>query len=432
MTSQRRLRLPAIGVAAIAAATLMTSCSAAGNTGASGGEAKQLTVMSQFTPSDHAGKAWEAAVKGFTAKTGIKIKSVTVGAQEIFTSYETSVLSGKEADIVFANLYDKALTWTDSGATVPVNDYLKKWGIKDTINPAALADWTDSKGRLQGIPYEGFTWPVWYNKALLKQAGIDTVPTTYKDLIADATKLKTAGVTPVAIGGNDWSGEKFFLQLVTSTMKKKDAKEVMSKGGFCASNSAMNGIEQFLELSKAGVFPQNAEGLTSDNMYASFIQKKAAIMPAGSWEFSAMPKDLVPNIELGGFPLPEGSTFSKPTAYQAFTSTGMWLSPNGVKKADAVKKFVKYMYSPKILKSFVTDAGNVPVTKVDNLDSALADQPLLLDSIKNLPSKVDYAVFPDFYIPGAKTQAITTAISTAFASGATAKAVCASLDAAYN
>jgi len=200
-------------------------------------------------------------------------------------------------------------------------------------------------------------------------------------------------------------------------------------GGYCASSDAKKGIDLFLKLSKAGVFSKDAQGLVQDNMVADFYQAKAAMMPQGSWSFSATPADVVPGVVLGGFPISSDSTYKKPLAYQGFTAAGIWLTKNGNKRISDFESFTKFMYTSPIATSFVASAGDVPV--VDVASSALSKQPLLVQALDTTPKNVDYAVFPDFYIPGAKTNALITAISAAYAPGATTSDVCASLDAVY-
>ncbi|WP_172582167.1 ABC transporter substrate-binding protein [Subtercola boreus] len=388
--------------------------------------------MSDFAPSDVRGPAFATALAGFTAKTGIKVKTVFAGSTEIFQAYETSVLAKQEPDVLIVNLYDKALTWTDSGATLPVTDYVKQWGLDKSINPAALADWTDSQGRVQALPYTGFTWPVWYNTATLAKAGITTIPKTTDDLIAAAAKLRAVGIAPVAIGGSDWSGEKFLEQIIQTTTKPDDTKSLMAKGGYCADPDAMKGIDNFVKMRDAGVFIDDAQGLTADNMYASFLQGQAAIMPAGSWAFPQATADQIPNITLGGFPLPANSTFDKPVAYQGFTASGFWLTANGSKRLADWKSFVDYMYQPDVAATFVASAGDVPVVQIPNLDTTLASQPLLASALTKTPDTVDYGVFPDFFVPGAKTAALTNATASAFAPETSSSAICAALDSVYN
>ena len=378
------------------------------------------------------GKAFAADLAGFTKKTGIKVHAISVGPDELQSAYEASVLAKKEPDVVITNLYDKSLNWLNTGAALPVTKYLNDWGLKKAIVPAALADWTDSKGQLQAFPFTGFTWPVWYNTAVLKAAGVDAVPTTFAQLTDAAKKLRAAGKIPMAIGGSDWSGEKVFFQILETAMSSSDAKKVMSQGGYCASKPAMKGIQGFVQLRNAGLFPDNAQGLTSGNEDASFQQGGAAILSDGSWSFPSMPASVTANVKLGGFPLPAGSPHSKPIAFQAFTDNGIWLTPNGNKRLKDFEAFTKFMLTPSVGKGVLTAGGALPTVTVQNAGAAVQSQsPLLSSAVTTLPKSVEYGPYPDASVPGPKTQPITSAISQAYTSGTSASAICAALDAAY-
>jgi ABC-type glycerol-3-phosphate transport system substrate-binding protein len=67
------------------------------------------------------------------------------------------------------------------------------WG--DTFSPAAL-DAMSYKGKIYGAPFQATEVVLWYNKALLAKAGVDTKSLESWDGLLDATKmLKAAGVT---------------------------------------------------------------------------------------------------------------------------------------------------------------------------------------------------------------------------------------------
>lgn len=72
--------------------------------------------------------------------------------------------------------------------------------IKPYISPEVLADYSESAiegvtagDEMVAMPWFGNTYAVYYNKALLKQAGIETLPTTWEELIADAYKISALG-----------------------------------------------------------------------------------------------------------------------------------------------------------------------------------------------------------------------------------------------
>ncbi len=284
-------------------------------------------------------------------------------------------------------------------------------------------------GDVQGFPYEGYQWPVWYNTALFDQAGVD-IPTTTDELIDAAAALRAAGVQPFAIGGNDWSGQKLLLQIAQSYLSPDDAKEIFTNGGWCASDDAMKGIDLFVELRDAGVFIDDVEGLEASSMAAAFDTGAAAMMSAGSWELANVPAEMAGDVLFGGFPVPSGSEYTKPTAYQG-TANGFWISTKGTEKIDAIKQFIQYLYSPEVAAKFVNEAQIITALETDPALLSGDLNPLLAQITSELPSTVEYAVHPDKYVPGTITEQLIRQTAVSFGDGVDSAAVCAALDSVY-
>lgn len=407
--------------------TATGSGAGAASASANGIAGTQIDVLSLWAKGSPEGDALRRATDAFAAKTGAVVKIVDAG-ENLVDVYETSVAAGKEADVIFVNLAEKSTGWTKSGAAVPVGDYLTQWGLKDKVKPEAIAQWT-TDGKVSGFPYSGFVWPVWFNKDLLTKAGVDKIPTTTDDLIAAAKKLKESGASEaISIGGNDWSGNKLFLQIIQSYANADAFKGVLAKGSYCADADVKKGVDLFVQLRDAGVFVKDAQGFTADTMNTTFYTKKAAIMPAGSWAFAKTPPDVSATTELSGFPIPAGSRFTKPTAYNGYTGVGIFLSPNGIKKLDAVKAYVQAMYAKEVLADFVSTANLVPAATVSG---ATNKDPLLTQAVSALGDKVEYAVMPDTYIPPKVADKLIKASSQAFTPGVDAGAICSAVDKAY-
>ena len=328
------------------------------------------------------------------------------------------------------NLAEKTTQWVKNGAAEPVGDYLDQWGLRDRVRPQALKEWTNANGKIQGFPYSGFSWPVWYDTDLLKKAGIDAPPTTVDELIADSAKLRDAKIGSMVVGGNDWSGQKLFMQIIQQYLAPEDAQQLFIKGGYCANPGAMKGIDLFVRLRDGGVFVKDVQGFTADLMNSAYYNRDAAIMSAGSWAFGSTPAKVAASTVLGGFPVPNGGSYSKPTAMHGYTGTGIFVSPNGKKKIGAVEAFVKEMYDPTTVQEFVSEAGTVPALVTEG--KAKASSPLLQQAVTQLDERVTYAVMPDTAIPGNKADAVIRATSAAYASEQDAQKICSGLDAAYN
>jgi multiple sugar transport system substrate-binding protein len=422
-----RLGRLGLGVAGIVALALTAACSGSGASSA-GPDDKTITLHTNWTTGGQQSVALKAAIKDFTAQTGITVKVLENG-DDLNQVYETSLLAGDEADVLLVGLLEKQLDWVKNGAAAPAEDYVGSWGLTDKIPASALDEWKDGQGHLRAFPYAGFTWPWWYNKALFDKYGI-AIPTTVDQLIAATQKLRAAGVGPVAIGGNDWSGQKIFLQVLESYLSADEAKKIFANGGTCTNADAMKGIDLFVKLRDAGVFVDGVEGLTADQASAMYTSGKAAIAPIGSWSYLSAPASIAQTTVLGGLPTTPGGTYTKPTAYQGSTSAGWWISPNGKKKLANVEKLIKFMYQPDVLNKMVS-VGGVVLSTAAKVDTSQVSSPLLAQSFTDLPAAVDFPVMPDLYVPANVGNPMYRATSIAFTKGNDAKKICSTVDAVY-
>jgi multiple sugar transport system substrate-binding protein len=409
-------------------ASFLASCQSSANTG---NQEVTLTIQHGWSKSTPVGQLFQNLLDQFhKANPSISFKQTIVTGTDDTQKYETAVLAGEEPDIVLLNLVSDTLNWLQQGATVDVTQYLKDWGLESRILPQAVQQWTNSKGQVQGFPFDGFKWPVWYNTALLQKAGVTQPPATIDELLDATKKLRAIGSAPITIGGSDWTGNKLFFQVMESYLTDDQIKPLFQNGNYCSNPNAVKGIDLFLKLRDAGVFVDSAAGLNSDQMTSLFNTQKAAIMSSGSWAISATPTELTSNIYLSGLPIPADSVQQKPTAYQGYTSTGIWISPNGVKQIEAVRKFVQFMYQPSTISQFIEKASMTPAVQTDA--SALKNtNSLLQQATSQLDSRVSYVLLPDLYVPGSVLNKLQNATSQAFIAGKTTSQICSALQTAY-
>ena len=416
--------------AAVAAglAFSLVGCTAAEDAGS----ADSINVLSLYKKTGDVPEAAaiNLAIDNFTAATGIQVNFTEAG-ENLGEEYEATVLAGEAADVIIVNLFDKSSGWVENGAAIPVNDLLAEWGLDTVIKEAAVKDWTNKDGDVQGFAYQGFTWPVWYNTDLLEEAGVAGVPKTSDELIAASEKLRAAGIGPMVVGGSDWSGNKLFLQIIQSFMPSEEAAEVFTNGGYCASPNAMKGIDEFVKLRDGGVFVDGVEGYTADLMNAAYYEGDAAIMAAGSWAMPGTPEDIAAATTLGGLPIPAGSVFTKPTAFEGNTGVGFFISPNGQKKLSAVKDFILSFYSADVIGKFVSEVSVIPTTTIDISGALGTASPLLNQAVTSLQQEAEFAVFPDGYV-GTRGDALTKASGLAYGAGTSSAAICEAADEAYN
>ena len=266
---------------------------------------------------------------------------------------------------------------------------------------------------------------------LLAKAGITAAPQTMDQLIEATDAIRAAGIGPMVVGGNDWSGNKLWLQFAQMFMDKTEAADVYSNGGFCASPNAMKGISEFVKARDAGVFVDGVEGYTADTMNAAYYAQDAAIMPAGSWAMSGAEPEIAAVTELGGLPVPSGAAYTKPTAYEGFTGVGFFITKKGAQKLSAVKDFILSFYQPDVIGKFVAEVNVVPATTNDISEYLAAASPLLGEAVSTMQTKVEFALMPDVYV-GTHGDALTRASALAYGPGVSADQICKAADQAYN
>jgi multiple sugar transport system substrate-binding protein len=395
-------------------------------------EVTELNILSLYKKTGDVpeGAAINLAVDSFTDSTGITVNFTEAG-ENLGEEYEATVLAGKEADVIIVNLFDKSSGWVENGAAIAVNDLISEWGLDSVIKESAIKEWTNTNGDVQGFPFQGFTWPIWYNTDLLSRAGVDSIPQTTDELIAATDALRAAGIGPMVVGGNDWSGNKLWLQFAQMYMDKAEAADVFSNGGYCGNANAMKGIEEFVRLRNADVFVDGVEGYTADQMNAAYYAENAAIMPAGSWAMSGAPAEIAAVTELGGLPNPSGGAYGLPTAYEGFTGVGFFISPKGAEKLSAVKDFILSFYQPDVIGKFVSEVAVVPATTTDISPFLETASPLLGQAVTAMQSKVNFALMPDTYV-GTRGDALTQASALAYGAGVSAADICSAADQAYN
>ncbi|SCX93645.1 carbohydrate ABC transporter substrate-binding protein, CUT1 family [Streptomyces sp. 136MFCol5.1] len=421
--SRRGFLAAGSGLATAAALPALSGCSTLASADSDPGT---LLVHTQLGTTAPGSATYTAVVKAFHKENpGLRVKNL-VNGDDLPQVYETSRLARKEPDVVMVNLYDKTLAWTDVGATVDVKGYLDDWRLRERVLPAALEEWTDSKGRLRAFPYFATNWPVAYNTALLERAGVDSVPTTGDQLIGAASKLRAKGVAPVTVGGNDWTGQKLLAQIIQTFLTPDEARKVYTTGDF-SSKGAREGIDYFVQLRDAGVFADKAEGLTSDTMTTQYNTEAAAIQSAMSSALAKVPAGPAGHTEIGGWPLAPGASHGKPTILRSYTLIGFWISPNGVKKLPSVEKFLRFMYRPDVVSRFITESGRDMALVTDTVSKEFP----LVAKAQQLGDRVGQVLLPDLYVPPTATQPLITATSTAFTRGTSAAAVRSALESAY-
>ncbi|NBZ89370.1 ABC transporter substrate-binding protein [Stagnihabitans tardus] len=103
--------------------------------------------------------------------------------------------------------------WAEQGSLGNLDEVAAKEGW-DAVIPAALQRFAKYDGHWVSAPVNvhSTNW-VWINKAALDKTGL-AVPTNWDELVTVLDKMKEAGITPIAHGGQPWQDATVFDSMV--------------------------------------------------------------------------------------------------------------------------------------------------------------------------------------------------------------------------
>jgi multiple sugar transport system substrate-binding protein len=385
-----------------------------------------LTIWHNWGPDDAKGPALQSVFKDFmAANPDITIKDEVYVDADIPLKVETATTAKQEPDLVFVQRVGSPIGWTDSGVTLPVNDLLTQWGFAGKFKDVALSNFTQADGKIQAFPLEGYVWPIWYDTKVFAAAGVP-IPTTTDDLIAAAKAIRAAGDQPVILSA-DGMGQYLFTLILQTCMTDQEAQQSIGKGDW-TTPAAIKAVNLFVQLRDAGVFVDNVQGIDYASANTQFGQGKVAMSHFGAWEFGAPEvATVLPDVQIGGFPLPAGSPHKAPIYYSGFAAKGIWITPNGAAKMDAVKRFIQFIYQPTMIARFVEQAGMIPPLKDVPVDQSKLN-PLFVQA---LTMNAEVAESPDDFLPPAVGTDFGRVFTEALTPGTTAEKILADLTAAY-
>ena len=218
-----------------------------------------------------------------------------------------------------------------------------------TVLPGAKRVITYTDGKVYTLPMDENAIGVTYNKQIFSQHGL-SVPTTWADFLAVCEKLKSAGVTPLALGIKDqWVDQLIPYAMAPSAIYRDNLNfdKQMLTGTSTFSHSAWTQMmKDYLDLNAHGYFNQGALGTTYVQTTQLIAAGKAAMVVNGNWILAPI-RQLNPNLQLGMFPLPYVQT-GQPIWVSSAVGTTTAISATTKHPAEA-RKYLQFWARPDIM-----------------------------------------------------------------------------------
>ncbi len=144
--------------------------------------------------------AWyKARVEAFTAShPGVQVAYDAVGMSGLFEKLTTALAAGQPPDMVAGSGLSRVATLAKLGVLQPVDDIVEAIG-RDDFMPGMVDQFTWD-GQVLAVPVQTLSFPYWFRRDLLEQAGL-AEPRTWDDLLNVAKTLTRDGVYGICLPG---------------------------------------------------------------------------------------------------------------------------------------------------------------------------------------------------------------------------------------
>ncbi|MFG2134833.1 extracellular solute-binding protein [Streptomyces sp. NPDC048751] len=302
--SSRRL-LAAVAISTVVA-TVGTACSSdSGSTDAKGAGSGTYTIWDPY-PQFAKGSAWTTLLDKCGTAAGVKIKRTGFDTSDLANKTLLAAQQGNSPDVLIVD-NPVVSTLAEAGVLTTTDD-----NKLDTskVDPNLLAA-GQSGGKTYGTPIGANTLALYYNKKVLKEAGVDVASVKdWKSLSAALGKVKKAGkkgITFSAIGTEEGSFQ--FLPWFWGSGAK--LTELDSAQGVSA-------LSLWSGWLKKGYAPNSVINNTQTTSWQEFASGDYAFAENGTWQLANADKA---GFDYGVLPVPgaDGGNASAPTGGEFVT-----------------------------------------------------------------------------------------------------------------
>jgi len=342
----------------------------------------------------------------------VKIKIVVQSTDTLTSAFTTAAQTKSGPDIATQWATLPVLTPAWNGSSVPISDYVPAKEIKNWIGTAENM----SGGKLWAMPQYLLGIPFVWNKALFRKAGLNPNkgPKTWAEFLADAKKLKAAGITPFGMGNKDGYGGAWFFSLIgKQNLNSIDELKAAMIGKANFANPKFSGFYKALEdLKKLGYLNSDVASISFEQGLQLFGQKKVAMSWITDGNVAAAAKVLGGTKGMGVSAIPIWGKGKLARSYDTTQSSSAFIT-KWSKHPNAAAQFLVFLHSPKALKAWYAATGVFPADK--RFPARLVTDPIAKQQLALDQSPVSY--WPENFVPPQVDQNADLAAGTLITSG---------------
>ncbi|MFI5909789.1 ABC transporter substrate-binding protein [Dactylosporangium sp. NPDC051541] len=393
-----RIRSAAVAAAAILALTPALAACGSGGDDQAQGDGKTLKLWHYEGAASAMGVAWNEAIKQFEAShPGVKVTFEEKGFEQIRQSASMILNSGDAPDVMEYNkgnatsgLLSKQGLLTDLSAEADKRGWSKLLspGLATTAkyDPRGIM----GSGKWFGVPNYAEYVMVYYNKDMFAKNNVQ-VPTTFEQFETAMQTFKSAGITPISVGGAEYPAQQILYSLALAKADRSfvDNYQLYKNKVDFHGPEWTGAANTFADWVSKGFIDKNSAGLKAEDMILAWEQQKSPIMITGSWLYGRAAKEAT--FQWSSFLFPGSKLFPG-------SSGNLWVVPAKAKNKSLAYDFIDITMKPEI-QNLLGNNGGIPVAaQADKITDAKSKE--LIANYDLIAKQDGLAFYPDWPAPG--------------------------------
>ncbi|HHX57838.1 MAG TPA: ABC transporter substrate-binding protein [Clostridiales bacterium] len=309
----------------------------------------------------------------------------TVLANDDYKTQIATLAAADDLPEVFLLQGMNTKTWAEQGIILDMTDIIKDSPYNSQYDDALFYPFT-ADDKVYGLPAltGGTCAVVVYDSAVWKEAGFDTFPETWADVLKAKDFFDGKGMDTVAFGNSGkWQINSCFLSAVGDRFTGADwTHSLIEKGGAKFTDQPFVDALKFTQdIFNSGVFNLDFNAVNNEEAREYYISGDAAAFIGGNWDVSYIQAtlegtELYNTTKFAVIPQPEGATASYKThdiglGYAIAISSKVAEDPA---KLAAAINFAYEVTGPEFSEYVASNYALGGLTKAENLDLSKFDQ----------------------------------------------------------
>ncbi|MDL2192935.1 sn-glycerol-3-phosphate ABC transporter substrate-binding protein UgpB [Cobetia sp. LC6] len=288
---------------------------------------------------------------------------------ETMTSAIAAFRAGKGPDIVQIFEVGTATMMSAKGAIVPVHQLMADFAPQEgtAFDPNAYLSavtgyYTDTDGKMLSMPFNSSTPVTYYNKDVLAEAGVESLPQTWQEMGATLKKVVDSGAASCGLT-TTWPS----WVMLENFSARNDVPFASQANGFAGTDTRLEFnttavVDHIQRLDDWQADKRFVFGGRFDDAAPKFYSGECAMMMGSSASYAGV-KESAKGFEFGVAPLPYDSDVIETPQNSIIGGASLWvLSGHSDEEYQGVAKFFQYLSKPEVQADWHQFTGYLPIT----------------------------------------------------------------------